>query len=123
MMPVRETSPTVGFSPTSPVIDAGHVTEPSVSVPIAAAARLAATATPEPLLDPQAVRSVAYGLRVSPPTALQPLDEKSERMFAHSDRLLFPRMIAPASIRPRTTGASRAGKFFVNASDPAVFGR
>src|SRR5262245_53320396 len=110
--PARETSPTVGFNPTSPVIADGHVTEPSVSVPIAAAARLAATATPEPLLDPHAVRSFAYGLRASPPTALQPLVEKSERMFAHSDKLLFARMIAPASTRRRTSGASRAGRFF-----------
>ena len=51
---------------------AGHVTEPSVSLPMAPAARLAAIAAPLPLLDPQAERSSPYGLRVSPPTPLQP---------------------------------------------------
>jgi hypothetical protein len=34
--PVRDTSPTVGFIPTSPFTAAGQVTEPSVSVPSAA---------------------------------------------------------------------------------------
>jgi hypothetical protein len=53
----RETRPTVGFRPTTPLTAAGHTTEPSVSVPTAAAARLAAAATPEPLLDPHGLRS------------------------------------------------------------------
>ena len=56
---VRLTSPIVGFSPTSPLSDDGHTIEPSVSVPTAAAAKLAATAAPDPLDDPQAVRSNA----------------------------------------------------------------
>src|SRR5690242_4654841 len=98
-MPVRETRPTVGFSPTRPLIADGHVTDPSVSVPTAAAAKPAAIATPDPLLDPQADLSESYGLRARPPTALQPLLEKSERIFAHSDRLLFASTIAPASMR------------------------
>jgi len=38
--------------PTIPFTDAGHVTEPSVSVPIATVQRFAATAVPEPELDP-----------------------------------------------------------------------
>jgi len=59
--------------PTTPFIAAGQVMEPSVSVPIATGAKSAATATAEPELDPQAVRSSAYGLRVIPPLALQPL--------------------------------------------------
>ena len=58
-MRLRETRPTVGFSPTRPLIEAGQVIEPSVSVPIAAAARLAAAAAPLPELEPQAVRSSA----------------------------------------------------------------
>lgn len=56
-MPVRETSPTVGFSPTRPFIEAGQLIEPSVSVPTAAAAIPAATAAADPELDPHAVRS------------------------------------------------------------------
>ena len=38
--------------PTMPLIAAGQVTEPSVSVPTAIVAKLAATATPEPELEP-----------------------------------------------------------------------
>src|SRR4051812_19257682 len=66
------TSPTVGFSPTTPQQAAGEVIEPLVSVPTANAANRAATAAPLPELDPEAVRFSAYGLRVSPPWALQP---------------------------------------------------
>ena len=56
MMWVRETRPSVGLRPTIPLIAAGQVTDPSVSVPIAAAANPAATAEPDPALDPQALR-------------------------------------------------------------------
>jgi hypothetical protein len=55
---VRETRPRVGFRPTTPLMAAGQVTEPSVSVPTASVTRPAETATPEPALEPQAVRSV-----------------------------------------------------------------
>ncbi len=51
-MPSRLTSPTVGFRPTTPLIAAGQTMLPSVSVPIATLARLAATATALPLLEP-----------------------------------------------------------------------
>ncbi len=40
-------------------IEEGHTTDPSVSVPTAAAAKLAATAAPDPLDEPHAVRSSA----------------------------------------------------------------
>ena len=59
--------------PTRPLIDDGQTIEPSVSVPIASGARLAATAAAEPELEPHGLRSRAYGLRVWPPRALQPL--------------------------------------------------
>jgi hypothetical protein len=61
-------------------------------------------------------------LRVSPPTALQPLVEFDDRMLAHSDRLVLPRMTAPADRRRTTRGASRPGALLINASDPAVVG-
>ncbi|MDQ1187941.1 hypothetical protein QE447_000444 [Stenotrophomonas sp. SORGH_AS282] len=51
-MPSRLTRPTVGLSPTTPFTAAGQTMLPSVSVPTAAAARLAATATALPLLEP-----------------------------------------------------------------------
>ena len=59
MMPLRLTRPTVGFKPTNPFALAGLTTEPSVSVPTATAQRLAATAAPEPELEPLGLRSRA----------------------------------------------------------------
>src|SRR5687767_14345892 len=50
--PEQLTRPRVGLMPTTELTDAGQTIEPSVSVPTAAAARLAATATPEPELEP-----------------------------------------------------------------------
>ena len=57
MMPVRLTSPTVGFKPTRPFTDAGQMMLPSVSVPTPMAPRLAAIAVPVPELDPHGLRS------------------------------------------------------------------
>ena len=63
-MPVRLISPRVGLRPTMPFTLAGETIDPSVSVPTAAAARLAAAATADPELDPDGLRSAAYALRV-----------------------------------------------------------
>jgi len=41
------------LTPTTPLALAGALMEPEVSVPTAAAAKLAAAATPEPLLEPR----------------------------------------------------------------------
>src|SRR3989449_6020364 len=90
MTPDRLTRPSVGLIPTMPQHVDGETIEPSVSVPIATAQRLAATATPEPELDPDGVRSRAYGLRHCPPRPLQPLDDRVERKFAHSERFALP---------------------------------
>src|SRR6188474_2471568 len=120
MMPARLTRPTVGLIPTSPLVDAGHTMDPSVSVPIAAAHRLALAAAPEPELEPQGERSRAYGLRVWPPRPLQPLVERVERKFAHSLRFVLPRITAPAFRNFSTTNASRCATEPSNASDPAV---
>jgi hypothetical protein len=105
-MPLRLTSPTVGLSPTMPLTEAGLTMEPSVSVPTAMAQRFAATATADPELEPDGERSRAYGLRVCPPRPLQPLTEWVERKFAHSLRLVFPRITAPAARNRATNGAS-----------------
>src|SRR5215467_4156147 len=102
-----------------PLKDPGQTSEPLVSVPRAAAARLAATAAPLPALEPQVLRSSTLGLWVQPPMADQPLMEWVERILAHSLRLVFPRMIAPAARRRATTGASRWVTLLANASDPA----
>ena len=58
-MPARLTRPTVGLMPTMPFAVDGQTMEPSVSVPMAAAARLAETAAPEPELEPHGLRSSA----------------------------------------------------------------
>src|SRR5215212_3457770 len=97
MIPLRLTRPRVGLRPTRLQAEEGQTMEPSVSVPTPMAAKLAATAAPLPELEPQQLRSGAYGLRVSPPRPLQPLVECVERKFAHSLRFVLPRMITPAS--------------------------
>src|SRR5262249_62106046 len=71
MTPERLTRPIVGLTPTRPLQLDGETIEPSVSLPIAAAHRLEAAATPEPLLQPDGVRSRAEGLRPWPARALQ----------------------------------------------------
>jgi len=50
MIPEPLMRPTVGLIPTNEFADDGHTIEPSVSVPIAAAHRFAATAAPDPEL-------------------------------------------------------------------------
>src|SRR5580693_5638930 len=116
MMPRPLSRPTVGLIPTMPFIDDGHTTEPSVSVPTAAAHRLADTATPDPELDPHGLRSSAYGLRVWPPRPLQPLIEWVERKLAHSLRLVLPRITAPAARSRSTRAASRGAGASTRAS-------
>src|SRR4051794_23202872 len=117
-MCVRLTSPTVGFNPTMPLIEAGQGTDPSVSVPIASRPSPAAPAAPLPLDDPQGLRSRAHGLRVCPPTALQPEIDRFERMLAHSLRLVLPTMTAPAARSRTTSGASRLVTLFASARLP-----
>src|SRR5438034_7800785 len=118
--PARLTRPTVGLIPTTPLALAGQTIEPSVSVPTPAAHRLAETATAEPELEPQGLRSRTYGLRVWPPRADQPDVERDDRKFAHSLRLVLPRITAPARRRRAATVASAAAAGPASASEPAV---
>src|SRR5579862_2382698 len=90
--PARLVRPTVGLMPTTPLACAGQMMDPSVSVPIAAAARLADVATAEPELEPLGLWSSRYGILHWPPRPLQPLLERVERKLAHSLRLVLPRM-------------------------------
>ena len=119
-MPKRLMRPSVGLMPTSALLFDGDTIDPSVSVPIAIAARLAAVATPDPELEPDGLRSSAYGLRVSPPRPLQPLDECVDRKLAHSLRLVLPRINAPAARSFATRKASAGAIDPSSASDPAV---
>src|SRR5690349_17548488 len=97
IMPERGTSPRVGLMPTIPHVDEGQITEPSVSVPTPITAKLAAIAEPVPDDEPHGLRSRMYGLCVWPPRPDQPLDECSERKFAHSLKLVLPSKTAPAA--------------------------
>src|SRR2546430_2171932 len=94
--------------PTTPLLLAGQTMLPSVSVPIETAVKFAAAAAPDPELDPQGLRSMAYGLLHCPPRPDQPLVEKNERKLAHSLRVVLPRMTAPAARSLAATVASCA---------------
>src|SRR5947207_576039 len=119
--PVRLTRPRVGLWPTMSLIPAGHTIDPSVSVPIATWARVAAIAAPEPDDEPHGFRSSTYGLFVWPPTPDQPDVEWVDRKLAHSDRFVLPRITAPPRCRRLTSGASAAGRDN-RAREPAVAG-
>ena len=116
------TRPTVGLMPTTAFNDPGHTMDPSVSVPMASGERPAATAAPDPDEEPPALRSSAHGLPVRPPTADQPLDECGLRIFAHCERLVAPRTIAPASRRRATRGESSVTGRWARLVAPAVPG-
>src|SRR5260370_40974381 len=120
MMPRRLTRPTVGLIPASPLDDEGQTIDPSVSVPMPAAAMLAEIPAPVPELDPHGLRSSAYGFFVNPPRPLHPLVEGLDRMFAHSLRLVLPRITAPAARNRCATKESLVGFEPISASDPAV---
>ncbi len=64
--PRFEIAPVVGLSPLTPLSAAGILTEPPVSVPSAAAHIPAATAAPDPPLEPPGIRSGSQGLRHGP---------------------------------------------------------
>ena len=115
--------PTVGLRPTQPLSELGQVIDPSVSVPTARGVRPPATAAPDPDDDPPALRSSAHGLPVRPPSADQPLVDRDDRMFAHSDRFVAPRTMSPASRRRSTSGASWLTIRSASANDPAEPGR
>ncbi len=88
-----------------PFSDAGQTIDPSVSVPIAAGTNPAATAAPEPDELPPALCEYFHGLAVKPPTADQPLVDFPERIFAHSDKFVLPKIIAPDFSSACTSGA------------------
>ena len=58
MTPFLDVSPTVGFIPTMPLIDAGPMIDVSVSVPKDTGTMFAETATAEPELEPSGIVSV-----------------------------------------------------------------
>src|SRR5438128_12278740 len=89
--PARLVRPTVGLRPTTPFALPGQTMLPSVSLPNETAVKFAEAAAPEPELEPQGLRSSAYGLLHCPPRPDQPLVDSKERKFAHSERVVLPR--------------------------------
>src|SRR5438132_14346970 len=118
--PARLVRPTVGLRPTTPLAFPGQTMLPSVSLPNETAAKFAEAAAPEPELEPQGLRSSAYGLFPCPPRPDQPLVDSKERKFAHSERVVLPRMTAPPARRFAATVESCGAGFPTSANDPAL---
>src|SRR5437899_11293697 len=106
--------------PTTPLAFAGHTMLPSVSLPKETAAKFADAAAPEPELDPHGLRSIPYGLCVCPPRPDQPLIDSNDRKFAHSERLVLPRITAPPARKFAATVESRTAGVPTSAKDPAL---
>src|SRR5688500_2232834 len=115
-MPWRLTRPYVGFIPTTPQSAAGLRIDPDVSPPVAAIRSPAASAAPEPLLDPPGVRERSQGLVASanspPPTGLPPNE--------NSGRFNLPTSTPPAAFMRATTVASKSGTKSLNTGVLAV---
>src|SRR5688572_19786695 len=75
--------------------------EPAPSDPIAAPARPAAIAAPEPPDEPPGVRWRSHGLRVTPKVG-----DSVHGVIVSSGTWVLPRITAPALRRRRTTSAS-----------------
>ena len=93
-----------GLSPTRPQAAAGIRIEPAPSVASAAAQSPAATAVPEPPLEPPLVRAGSHGLQVAPNASDSVIGSASS-----SGTFVLPRITVPAARRRRTTSASAAG--------------
>src|SRR5262249_18256487 len=88
--------------------------------PIDKAVRFADVAAADPELEPHGLRSRTYGFRHWLPRALHPLEDRTDRILAHSLRLDLPKMIAPDSRSLFATVESCSGIDPSRASDPAV---
>jgi len=74
----------------------------------------------DPELEPHGLLSRTYGFFAWPPRPLHPLEECVDLKFAHSLRLVLPRMMAPASRSFFAMKASCGGIEPSSAYDPAV---
>src|SRR5579862_238975 len=83
--------PREGFSPKTPQQDAGIRIEPAPSLAPAIATMRAATAAPEPPLEPPVVREMSHGLRHGPCAAGSVVE-----WFPNSGALVLPRSTIPA---------------------------
>src|SRR5439155_1221171 len=120
--PLRLTSPTVGFTPTTELAVDGLRIEPDVSVPTVIVASAAAAATAGPELDVLGVWLASYGLSTCPPRPLYPDGMPAVVKLANSVRFALPRTTAPADFSRVTRNALRRGNERCRASAPAVVG-
>ena len=114
----RPITPFVGLSPARPQNAAGIRMEPPPSVAVAIAAMPAASAAPEPPLDPPGDQSVPHGFVVVPYSAfvVNPAN-------ANSGWFVLPTTIAPAARNLRGTSPSTAaGGASASVSEPNVDG-
>src|SRR3984893_15859720 len=118
--PARLVRPTVGLMAATPLALPGQTMLPSVSLPNETAAKFPEAAAADPALDPQGLRSSPYGLLVCPPRPDQPLIDSKERKFAHSDKLVLPRMTAPPARKLAATVASCLAVLPTSANEPAL---
>src|SRR3954447_26625148 len=99
--------------PASPLASVGLRIDPDVSVPMVAAAKAIDAATPEPELEPDGspivLAVLVYAFLTRRRSYDQPFAALSETQLANSERLVLPRMIAPASRSFLTMVASRVG--------------
>src|SRR5699024_478517 len=98
--PALLTRPCVGFKPTTPQKAAGVRVEPPVSVPNEPKVMSAATAAPEPPLEPPGILFKSHGLWQAPKCGLLVVAPQ-----AYSCRLSLPVSTAPACVNFRTTVA------------------
>ena len=96
-MPSVEICPRLGLKPTTPLKEAGRITEPLVCVPRAPRHMRSATAAPEPELEPPGVWAAFQGLCVLPASPM-----------AKAVVTVLPSRIAPASRSRATESASRS---------------
>ena len=118
--PARLVRPIVGLMAATLFTLPGQTMLPSVSLPNETPAKFAVAAAPDPELEPQGFRLMPYGLFVWPPRPDHPLTDSNERKFAHSERLVFPRMTAPPARRFAATVESRSAGWPKSANEPAV---
>jgi hypothetical protein len=103
MSPERLTRPHVGLMPKTPFMAAGMRIDPPPSAPRANGTTPVATATPEPVEEPPARRSVACGLRGMGRFELAPLGVMPNSVIG-----VVPSVMAPAARMRATVVASRA---------------
>ena len=109
-------APVAGRRPLMPLSAAGMRIDPIVSVPSAMSASPAATAAPEPPLEPPTVRETSQGLAVRPKCGFSVVMPQ-----ANSCVFVLPITSAPPARSAATTGASRSGSRRKN-DEPARVG-